>query len=215
LIEAVLLQNYAVSCSLGIAPISLHLNIDDSSSVFEHYGLLEEVQPYDFDDWKLRLIMADLKRKEKIRKQNEKWNEREARKKTIEVDDLVFMRMYRQSSTVSRKISKFFDIYSGPYYVSNVINGKIAELIDPVTGRSVGCQSFERLKLWSPSPECKLKWQQMSWQYAHRYRDDAIANQNAVDKEQCATEEYHISLIACLMVDPLLRYCAEICQTER
>jgi len=103
LVEIVLLINYSITESLGVP--------------FEHLKLStnEEITTEDGVNWNNKLLMADLRRKEIIRKRNEKHNEKDTRRKIINEGDLVFLRQYNLSNLLEGKIKKWFELYRGPY----------------------------------------------------------------------------------------------------
>jgi hypothetical protein len=154
--DITLLLNYTVSDSLGVAPAQLHLN---ETEMIPLSGLLKlQTQFGEVIDWNDKLVMADVRRRERIQAKNAKINQKMEKRRSISVGDLVFLKSHYLSDGEKCKIKKFFNLFVGPYLCANHPSVNVITLIDPMTGKIIGNQSVTNCKLWKPSESTKNMW---------------------------------------------------------
>lgn len=57
---------------------------------------------------------------------NDKWNNQQKNKRVIKPGELVLLKLHNTSNLHQKKISELFELFSGPFFVCEVINQKIA-----------------------------------------------------------------------------------------
>ena len=124
----------------------------------KHLDLLQDADGYSADDWDDKLIMADTKRKEHHKKRNDKHNAGLKTQRDLEPGDLIFLRTHGHSSAADNVVKKMIQLYVGPYICKRIVGNKVAELIEPKTGKIIGHQSFDHCKLWEPTAHTYDIW---------------------------------------------------------
>jgi hypothetical protein len=186
--EITIILNYSVSESLGISPAALMLNIDTAVPIFQHLKIStqETLTAEDGIDWNNKLIMADLRRKEVIRKRNSKARQKEKSKQIVQEGDLVFLKQYNVSSLIDHKIKKWLLLYRGPFICVRKVKENVVELVDPTTNQSIGLQSVARCKLWHPTESTRKLWTNLVQKHIPKKTPDGMVEQTVVSKNVSA-----------------------------
>jgi hypothetical protein len=158
--QIVLLLNHSISSSLGISPIEMHFNVDPSVAIERHWNIpLAAKDPAkESEQWKNKMLLADIRRKERISRRNAKIAQQHSNRPQIKLGDFVFLKQHPTSNALDFKIAKFFHVYKGPYVCETQVGTKVFELRDPSSGQSVGIHSIDNLKLWNPTASTRSQW---------------------------------------------------------
>ena len=161
--EIIILLNYTINSSLGVAPIEMHLNADITLPLQRYLGVHFEDQSDDLKQdenslWNNKLLMAEVRRRERIKKRNRKWEQAHSKGHDITLGSLVFLRRHDLSSKVHKRVKKLFALYYGPLFVSKRVGIKTFEVIDISTGKNLGIHSIDNMRIWLPTKETRSRW---------------------------------------------------------
>ena len=139
--------NFATHTVTGYTPYELHYGKKPHDQIRAQIVFPpEEIEP-DF----IKIELANLRTKklhERQRNAQKNYNN-----DPIRVDDLVLLRVPKQSNAFNKTISKFFHIYYGPYRIARSFNENAYELVDVDNPRNiVGRYNRADLRLYKTIP---------------------------------------------------------------